>query len=89
MTTDTVEDRFRAVGFTLKDEFRVDRVVAEGGFGLVYQATHVSLDRPVAIKVLKTPEEYNENARRAYCNSSRLRLRRHHLWCCIRCRRRT
>jgi serine/threonine protein kinase len=66
MTTDTVEDRFRAVGFTLKDEFRVDRVVAEGGFGLVYQATHVSLDRPVAIKVLKTPEEYNENARRAF-----------------------
>jgi serine/threonine protein kinase len=66
MTTETVEDRFRAVGFTLKDEFRIDRVVAEGGFGLVYQATHVGLDRPVAIKVLKTPEEYNENARRAF-----------------------
>jgi len=66
MSTETVEDRFRAVGTTLKDEFRIDRVVAEGGFGLVYQATHVGLDRPVAIKVLKTPEEYNEAARRAF-----------------------
>ncbi|MFO0624367.1 MAG: serine/threonine-protein kinase [Polyangiales bacterium] len=66
MGTETVEDRFRAVGATLNDELRIDAVIAEGGFGLVYRATHLGLDRPVALKVLKTPKEYNDDARHAF-----------------------
>ncbi|MFO0646501.1 MAG: serine/threonine-protein kinase [Polyangiales bacterium] len=54
MTTVLV-DYFGLVGATLEGRFDVERVVAEGGFGVVYRATHCGLHRPVAIKVLKTP----------------------------------
>ncbi len=48
-------DPFGLVGGTLDGKYDVERVVAEGGFGVVYRATHCGLRRPVAIKVLKTP----------------------------------
>jgi serine/threonine-protein kinase len=40
-------------GTVLERKFRVDRLVAEGGFGFVYVGHHLALDLPVAIKVLK------------------------------------
>ncbi len=60
------DDRFQLVGKTLKDEFRVDRYVAEGGFGVVYKATQLTVGRDVALKVLKTPEDLNPEARAEY-----------------------
>ncbi len=48
-------DFFGLVGVTLDGKYDVERVVAEGGFGVVYRATHCGLRRPVAIKVLRTP----------------------------------
>jgi serine/threonine protein kinase len=56
-------DRFALVGTVLDRKFRVDRLVAEGGFGVVYQGIHLTLEKPVAIKVLKTPSEFNDGAR--------------------------
>ncbi|WP_394834408.1 serine/threonine protein kinase [Pendulispora rubella] len=56
-------DRFGLVGTTLAEKFRVERVVAEGGFGVIYAATQLSLDVPVALKVLKTPPEFNDTVR--------------------------
>ncbi|WP_394827304.1 serine/threonine-protein kinase [Pendulispora albinea] len=56
-------DRFRLVGTTIAEKFRVERLVAEGGFGVVYAATQLSLDMPVALKVLKTPPEINDAVR--------------------------
>ncbi len=49
-------DPFGLVGTVVDRKYRVDRTVAEGGFGLVYAGHHLSLDVPVAIKVLKRPE---------------------------------
>jgi len=60
------DDRFQLVGRTLKDEFRVERFVAEGGFGVVYKATQITVGRDVALKVLKTPEDLNPEARAEY-----------------------
>src|SRR5262249_11478721 len=54
----TTPDPFQLVGQqTLDPKFRIDRTVAEGGFGVVYAATHLTLDTQVAVKVLKTPAD--------------------------------
>lgn len=41
-----------AVGDTIADKFRVERVLGKGGMGLVVAARHVDLDEHVAIKFL-------------------------------------
>jgi tRNA A-37 threonylcarbamoyl transferase component Bud32 len=48
---------FALVGETLAGRFRIERLVAEGGFGVVYRAQQIALDRAVALKVLKPPED--------------------------------
>ncbi len=45
---------FALAGSLLDGKYRVDRLVAEGGFGVVYAGHHVVLDVPIAVKVLKT-----------------------------------
>jgi hypothetical protein len=57
------KDPFGLAGVLLDGRFRIEREVAEGGFGVVYSATQVALDRPVAIKVLKTPPGFDEAAK--------------------------
>ena len=49
-------DVFGWVGSTIESKYRVDRVVGEGGFGVVYRAHHLAFDAPVAIKCLKIPQ---------------------------------
>ena len=48
-----LRDPFKLVGVLLDRKYRVDRFVAEGGFGAVYRGLHLALDVPIAIKVLK------------------------------------
>ena len=43
----------------LLDGYEVTSLIATGGMGAVYKATQLSLDRPVAIKLL--PEEFGED----------------------------
>lgn len=40
------------LGSTLADKYRVEEKVAEGGMGCVYRATHILMEKTVAIKVL-------------------------------------
>ena len=65
-------DLFQLVGTCLDDKFRVEKFVAEGGFAVVYSGQHLSLDRAIAIKVLKTPAELNERARDDFIAKFRL-----------------
>jgi len=60
---DAPVDRFGLAGTTLGGRYRVERVVAEGGFAVVYRAQQIALDRPVALKVLKTPPGLGDVAR--------------------------
>lgn len=55
-------DSLALVGRVLQERVRVDRVVAEGGFGVVYEGEHLSLGVRVAVKVLKRSlDEYESN----------------------------
>ncbi|MFW5739118.1 MAG: serine/threonine-protein kinase, partial [Myxococcota bacterium] len=46
-------DPFTLIGSTLADKYRVDRLIGEGGFGVVYAGYHLLLGQPVAIKCMK------------------------------------
>jgi eukaryotic-like serine/threonine-protein kinase len=55
-------DPFGLAGTVLERKYRIDRVVAEGGFGIVYAGHHLALDLPVAIKVLKRRDHLGVDA---------------------------
>ena len=56
-------DAFRLTGTVFEGRFKIEREIAEGGFAVVYRARHLALDRPVALKVLKTPRGQGESSR--------------------------
>ena len=43
----------RAVGKTLDGKYRIDGFLKRGGMGAVYRGTHLMLNKPVAIKLIK------------------------------------
>jgi serine/threonine protein kinase len=42
------------LGEVVAEKYRIDRMIAEGGMGTVYEATHLQLDEQVAIKFLRS-----------------------------------
>jgi serine/threonine-protein kinase len=48
-----VNDPFQLVGTTVAEKYRIDRVLNEGGFGVVYQGYHLIVGEKVAIKCMK------------------------------------
>lgn len=50
------------VGLLLGNSYRIDRAVARGGMGRLYQATHTRLPRLVAVKVLHEPHAQKKDA---------------------------
>ncbi|HVY49708.1 MAG TPA: protein kinase [Minicystis sp.] len=61
-----VEDVFHIVGTTQGGSFHVERVVAEGGFSVVYRALHGAFRAPVALKCLKVPSDLTLAQRESY-----------------------
>jgi serine/threonine protein kinase len=68
-------DTFGLVGRTLAEKYKVERVVAKGGFGTVYCARHIALDVPVAIKVLRVPDRFEGELRAEFLDGFKLEAR--------------
>ncbi len=58
--------------------YRIVRELGRGGMGTVYEAVHVGLDRPVALKVLGSHAAPDSSARRRFLNEARTAAGLHH-----------
>lgn len=53
----TPPDPLGLLGQILDGQYRVERFVGEGGFGVVYAGQHLGLSEPIAIKCMKLPAQ--------------------------------
>src|SRR5262245_55019357 len=60
----TVPDPLALVGTTVSEKYDIEAVVGEGGFALVYRATHTVWNRPVAIKVFRALGDLSPDRRK-------------------------
>ncbi|MFL5900151.1 MAG: protein kinase domain-containing protein [Solirubrobacterales bacterium] len=60
-----------AIGSTLAG-YRLDALIARGGMGIVYRATQLALERPVALKVIARELAGKEGFRERFLRESRL-----------------
>lgn len=71
-----IPDRLGLTGQYVAEKYLVDQVVGDGGFGLVYRATHKMLCEPVAIKFFtahsSAPEEMREELLEGFVREGRL-----------------
>jgi serine/threonine-protein kinase len=58
--------------------YRLDALIARGGMGVVYRATHLALERPVALKVIARQFADDEGFRRRFLRESQLAARLDH-----------
>jgi DNA-binding beta-propeller fold protein YncE/predicted Ser/Thr protein kinase len=58
--------------------YRVEELIARGGMGVVYRATHLGLDRPVALKVIARELADRDGFRERFLRESRLAARLDH-----------
>lgn len=66
-----------SIGSTLAG-YRIDSLIARGGMGVVYRATQVALDRPVALKVIARELAEDAGFRERFLRESRLAARLDH-----------
>ena len=67
----TIEDPLSLVGEVLDGTYRIDSLVGEGGFGVVYRAYHLGFEEPVAVKCLKIPVSLSPETRAAFLRKFR------------------
>ncbi|HEV3469686.1 MAG TPA: serine/threonine-protein kinase [Pyrinomonadaceae bacterium] len=59
------------IGRTLDEKYRLDERLGEGGMGAVYRATHLLIERPVAVKVLNSRLVTDEAAKERFRREAR------------------
>ncbi|MBL8739815.1 MAG: protein kinase, partial [Myxococcales bacterium] len=55
-------DTFALCGTLVEGKLRIEQVVGEGGFGVVYRGVHEGFDAPIALKCLKLPPHFDRQA---------------------------
>ncbi|NUP09086.1 MAG: serine/threonine protein kinase, partial [Polyangiaceae bacterium] len=63
------------VGGVIHSKYKVERVIGEGGMGVVVAARHLTLDRPVAIKLLNTKARGSQEALERFTREARAAAR--------------
>ncbi len=63
------------VGITLDDRYRLDALLGEGGMGAVFRATHLAMERKVAVKLLKPHLVNDENQLQRFAREARSTLK--------------
>ncbi len=64
---------------TVVDKYRIERLVGQGGFAHVYRATHLVLNMPIALKMLKgTLAEAQPHVIEGFCTEARNAIRISH-----------
>ena len=58
-------DPLGLLGTTIAEKYAIESIVGEGGFAIVYRATHLVWKRPVAVKVFKALGEVTADRRQA------------------------
>jgi serine/threonine protein kinase/tetratricopeptide (TPR) repeat protein len=66
------------IGRTLDEKYRLDERIGVGGMGTVYRATHLLIERPVAVKVLNRRLVTDEAARERFRREARAAGRLQH-----------
>src|SRR4051812_14457673 len=69
------------VGSIVAGKLRIDRILGEGGMGVVAAATHIQLDQHVAIKVLRDELANDEHVAERFMREARAsgRLKSEHV----------
>ncbi len=63
------------VGITLDNRYRLDAVLGEGGMGAVFRATHLAMERKVAVKLLKPHLTSDPNQLERFAREARSTLK--------------
>ncbi|HYE66238.1 MAG TPA: serine/threonine-protein kinase [Pyrinomonadaceae bacterium] len=66
------------IGRTFDDKYRLDELLGTGGMGTVYRATHLLIERPVAVKILNPRLVEDEAAQERFRREARAAGRLQH-----------
>jgi serine/threonine-protein kinase len=61
----------KLIGQVLDGRYRIDHVIGQGGMGAVYRATHLSMGKPVALKVIRSEHASDLDAVRRFQREAR------------------
>jgi serine/threonine protein kinase len=62
----------------IANRFRIEGILGRGGMGTVYRATHLSLERTVALKIINSEYAANNDIAQRFAREARLMAKLHH-----------
>ena len=75
---DTVDPFASESSPVIAETYRIENGVARGGFSTIYRATHIEMDRPVALKILKVDDDVDAGVLERFSQEARLTCQINH-----------